>query len=290
MKPRFFYLVGALVIAGSVLAGAQNAPAQAPASASAAFEAASVKRFTAGRGGLPIPLMQPGRLTTRGITLRDLVRAAYSDQGILMTSQVVGGPDWMNTDRFDIVATAPSGTTVNMTMLRALLAERFALKVHTETREMPVFDMVIANSEGKLGPQLVKSTCVRPGPNGQAPVLPAGAVACAPLRLIPSPDGPTAIAQGILMSELAGTLSGFPEIARQVRDKTGLTDAYDLKISWVGGVKLGPNFEVAGTNPNADSGPGILTAVREQLGLRMENKRDQVAVLIVDRADPPTEN
>jgi uncharacterized protein (TIGR03435 family) len=278
---------GALVVAASVLAGAQSAP---QSSAGATFDAASIKRNVTGRGGLPFPRLQPGRLTTNGITLRALVRAAYGDEGISMMTQVVGGPSWMDSDRFDIVATAPSGSTINMKMLQALLVERFGLASHRETREMPVFDMVLANSDGKLGPQLVKSSCVRPGPDGQAPALPAGAVACAPLRLIPSAAGPTAMAQGVTMSELAGVLSGFPEIARQVRDKTALTGAYDLKISWVGGVRLGPNFEVAGTNPNADSGPGILTALREQLGLRMENTRDQVPVVIVDRAEPPTEN
>ena len=130
---------------------------------SPAFEVASVKPSSPNSsspfGGFPIIIPAPnGRLTATNVPLRLLVRMAYSVQDF----QIDGGPSWQMSQRFDITAKAEDGTAATMQpllpMLKTLLADRFKLKVHTETRELPVFALVIAREDGKLGPSLKPST------------------------------------------------------------------------------------------------------------------------------------
>jgi uncharacterized protein (TIGR03435 family) len=256
-----------------------------------AFEVASVKRNVSGQG-LPFPRFQPGgRFLAPRMTLQDLMRAAFASEGIQMASQIEGGPDWIGSDRFDIIATVSEDlarrddlASLQGALLQNLLAERFKLKVHTESRERPIYELVVVGKDGALGPQLTRSTCIRPtaAPTSAAP----GTQPCT-LRI----GGPANItAEGVTMPELATALSNFPIVDRVVRDRTNLTGAFDFQIRFVGAFTIGPGGTVGPPNPNADSGPSLFTALQEQLGLKLEPGRGPVTVIVVDHAEPPTED
>jgi uncharacterized protein (TIGR03435 family) len=273
---------------------AASAAAQQPPS----FEVASVKRNLADRGPLPSVIWQPGgQMRATGLTLKDLVRSAYVHDGIQLLGQIVGGPDWVSTDRFDIVAKSrvvpdanPSKTNqLRATMLKGLLADRFKLKVHTETRALPVFDLVLASEDGKLGPQLTVSTCTR------AAALRDGAATdnsrpCVPSRMIGMDPAKrmTMGFEGLTMSEFAAALVSFPDIGRPIRDRTGLTGTFDVQLT----MPMGQGRGLVGgpPNPGALIDTGILTAIQEQLGLKLEGRRDQVNVIVIDSVEPPTED
>ena len=137
-----------------VLGLASHPAAQSPAGL--AFEVASVKPSNPdvpGPSGMPVG----GRFNASNLTLRELVLRAYE----LFDSQLDGGPDWPTSRRFDIQARARdpvAGMTAMLPMLKTLLAERFKLKVHTERREMPIYTLVVARDDGRLGPNIMRST------------------------------------------------------------------------------------------------------------------------------------
>jgi uncharacterized protein (TIGR03435 family) len=299
---RMLLLAASLFVAGGIAAvAAQQSPA---------FEVASVKRSTANPGLFHIVRAMPGgRVTATALTLKELMRFAYMPDGIQLIEQIVGGPAWIGSDKFDLVAKADSVTAGDpdeanrqrMAMLKALLADRFKLRVHRDKRELPVFDLVLANKDGKLGPQMKMSTCNRQtvlsNAIGTSPAtMPASnGRACQPLRLLSlggrGAPGVTAGAEGVTIQEMTDVLSGFPEISRPIRDRTGLTGAFDLTINWVGGVQLNGNTgDVIGTNPNADAGPGIISALQQQLGLKLESRRDLVDVIVIDSVEPPADD
>src|SRR5437773_2416374 len=171
MKMRCLSAAAAVAaIVGPAGLGVMNEPrlrAQAPQTAAAgpAFEVASVKPNNSGDGRVMFANQPGGRFTATNVTLKMLIRQAYQ----LQDFQVVGGPGWMTSDHFDIVAKAEQGTppetpsldrtgpTRIQLMIRALLAERFQLVAHNENRELPIYALVLARSDGKLGPELRKS-------------------------------------------------------------------------------------------------------------------------------------
>src|SRR5688572_17480226 len=157
MKKLALALVGLALTAIGVWAQ-EKQPEPSPA-----FEVASVKpsspNSSSSFGGFPMVMPAPnGRLTATNVPLRLLVRMAYGVQDF----QIDGGPSWQMSQRFDITAKAEDGSAATMQallpMLKTLLADRFKLKVHTEKREMPVFALVVAREDGKLGPSLSPST------------------------------------------------------------------------------------------------------------------------------------
>ena len=267
------------------------------------FEVASIKPNKSGDGRVMIGMQPGGRFTATNVPLRMLIRNAYQ----LQDSQLVGGPDWITNERYDISAKAEDGAVSGpqppmgqpgaiQLMLRALLAERFKLVVHNEDREMPIFALVLNRPDGKLGPQLTKSDvdCAammgRGRGNGRGPIPP-------PEPGQPMPCG-IRIGFGNMavgsapMSQVAASLSQFA--GRIVVDKTGLTGAYDMNLTWtpdnmpqrppgapeplVNGVPIDPN------------GPSLFTAVQEQLGLKLESQKAPIKVLVIDRAERPVEN
>jgi uncharacterized protein (TIGR03435 family) len=173
-------------------------------------------------------------------------------------------------------------------MMRALLAERFRLKVHNETRAVPVFALVMARQDRKLGPQIVpaafdcnalRAAIARgersvPPPEGDRPVCGART---APGRFLVG---------GYPIADFARTLSGFVG-GRPVVDRTGLTGIYDIELTWTPEVPpAAPNGAPSpGFDPN---GPTLFTAVQEQLGLKLEPTTGPVEVLVIDSADRPT--
>jgi uncharacterized protein (TIGR03435 family) len=259
--------------------------AQAAADNQETFEVASIRRNVSGTqqgGGLAAP--QPGgRFIALGATLRRLVADAYSDRELF---DVIGGPPWAGTDRFDINARAegersPAGIR---RMLRTLLADRFKLVVHSETREMPVYTLTLARADRRLGSKLRPSDpkCAEearnffPGAMGFPPP-------CGDFRL-----GARALtARGVSMDALARLLGG--RAGRPGLDRTGLDGVYDLDLEWSSdlGLQQAPRGS-AGAGELSPDGLSLFTALQEQLGLKLEPARSPVAVLVIDSAEPPT--
>ncbi len=278
-----------------------NTPQAAPAGP-LQFEVASVKPNKTGAGQVSIGVQPGGRFNANNVALRDLIRIAYQVQPF----QIVGGPAWLASDRFDIAAKAesefpaggpqvPGGPPgVPALMLQSLLKDRFKLAAHTEMREMPTYDLVLLRTDGKLGDRLKLSSldcaaiaAARRG--GGPPPAPAAGGRGGPLcgmRI-----GPGLLSgNGVSMTFLANSLSQM--VQRVVTDKTGLSGNYEFEVAFTPeGPQAGPGGPPPGApplppvDPNA---PSIYTAVQEQLGLKLEGTRGQVSVLVVDRAEPPT--
>jgi bla regulator protein blaR1 len=266
--------------------------AQSPAPS---FEVASIKRNKSGDGFVGRGF-QPGGTTFVNVPVRQLIQQAYGVQPF----QVIGGPAWINVDRFDITAKAegtPPPDQMNL-MLRSLLAERFKLVARPETRELPVYYLVKAREDGQLGAALKPSTvdCAaargRLGPPGPPPG--GGGPAPGPLancRMTMAP-GRLAVA-GQPMSQFATMLG--PQVQRPVIDKTGLTGRYDFEVSFMpegrGGMPLGPPPPGAPPLPPIDpDAPSMFTALQEQLGLKLDSGRGPVEVIVIDSIEPPTED
>jgi len=273
-----------LVAAGPVL------EAQTPQADTAAFEVASVKPNKTGDGRIGIGISPGGRFTATNVATRILVRQAYNVQDF----QIVGAPDWVGSDRFDVVAKAPEGDVTGdqmRPMLRALLEERFKLTAHMETRDMPIYALVKARADGKLGPALAPAAtdCTaargrRGGGPPPAPFQPGQKLDCGMMIGIGRIN-----AGGMPMSELARTLSS--QVGRVVLDKTGLSGGYDFEMNYapeqLGGG--GPPLQLNGAPPPVDpNAPNLFTAIQEQLGLKLESTRGQVEVLVIDRIEQPT--
>ena len=284
MAPREFAasdiagIVAMAVAVGGILLHMDRLQAQESA-AHPRFEVTSVKVNTLNDN---IILIQStgSRFTARGFTAADLIRHAYRVQEF----QTAGGPDWMNAIKFDIVGTYPEGLTrtgeTERLMVRALLEDRFGLVVHKETRERPVFALVVAKP-GTLGPQLQRSTadCSKPNPNC------AGWV------------GPGFIRQrGKTMANIANEFSKLTmtgsSLHRLVVDRTGLEGQFDLDVRFT--PEVIPPIP-AGARPDwmpeiDPNGPSIFAAVQEQLGLKLDAQQGPVEVLVVDRLQRPRED
>ena len=220
-----------------------------------------------------------GGFSATGVTVRQLVLRAYG----LQDSRLVAGPGWMNSDRFDIEARAEGDVTPDRfsSMLRSLLAERFNFGAHDETRDIPIYALVLSRSDGRLGPKLRRSE-VDCDAVAEAAIARGGA----PPRA--TPGEPPACSVGFSgrgqmaarSKPLPALLTFFSQVtARTVVDRTGLTGIFDVDLTWT------PDA----AQPDAD-GPSIFTAVQEQLGLKLEPLKTPVMVLVVDRVESPSEN
>jgi uncharacterized protein (TIGR03435 family) len=245
------------------------------------FEVASIRRNlsrTQLGSGLAGP--QPGgRFIAREATLQRLVGDAYD------VEEVEGGPAWVRSDRFDVNARGAGQSQDDIRrMLRALLADRFKLVVHRESREMPVYTLTTARADRRLGPRLQPSDpkCAEearnffPGALGFPPP-------CGDFRL-----GAGALsARGVTLGNLAKLLAG--RAGRPGIDRTGLEGVYDLTLEWSSDLGLRPAPpDAAGAADLRPDGLSLFTALEEQLGLRLEPGRGPVDVIVIDRADPPT--
>ena len=269
-------LLGAPPVAGATQGQAQtqaDAPLAAPA-----FDAISIKPNHSGEPG-GSSRAQPGRYVGVNVTLMRLVRLAYRP-----TEEFDGGPDWKDRDHFDVeaVATGNPGPPQMLAMLRMLLADRFKLVAHTETRSLPVYELALARPDGRLGPSLagVAPACPPPGP--------------------PSPQAPGASQAGSQpircgFRQLDGVLSGTGTLTnlaselsiagRRVVDRSGLEGVFSIELRW------SPDSSTAPAAPAApDAPPAIFTALREQLGLKLQPATAAVEVVVIDRAERPTEN
>ena len=240
---------------------------------------------------------QGGQFTARGLTLRTLIQHAYQVQEF----QVIDGPEWIDVEKYDIAARKPADVAApaagaERLMLRGLLEDRFGLAVHKETRERPVYALILARADGRLGPELRRSTtdC-----NNQAAGGRQGGSASSPWQVnaCGTSVGPGFIlAGGRTMAQLATALSTLTNtgssLNRLVVDRTGLDGTFDLTLRFT--PENIPDFGAAGPPrgmPAIDpNGPSIFTAVQEQLGLKLDSQRGPVEVLVIDRVQRPTED
>ena len=291
-----------------------NAGAQTPAGLS--FEVASVKPSNPNPdpgnplNSIALMLPQPGgRFTATNMPLRMLIMAAYE---LKQDGQLAGGPPAILAAKYDITAravnTATGWSKELPQLLRSLLAERFKLQTHTESRELPVYDLVLAHSDGRLGPDLKpsQSDCSKADEIGaeRAAALAKGDLTSfvgkpRPCSVSTDPSGgPLNLmmrGDGQEMKSLVEVLSMFT--GRTVRDKTGLTGRYDfdmkldLQMVLALARKMGANVP-AGTEakiPQSD-GSSLMTVLNEQLGLKLESTRDGVTVVVIDSVEAASED
>jgi uncharacterized protein (TIGR03435 family) len=237
--------------------------AQAPAGGEPklSFDVASIKPNNSGRlGGLSS--FRAGRFTATNATLQQLILGAYAIQPF----QLVGEPAWMDTDRFDIIATTQAVQTPEslQLLLRSLLRERFALAAHNETRQLPVYRLVLARNDRTLGKRLVKSDVDCALSRGKVPD---------PCTSRSSPG--RFLGTAVLFNSFLRTLQSA--VDRSIVDDTGLTGSYDVDLEWA-------------SQPDDPTTPSIFTALQEQLGVKLESARGPVDVLVIDHAEPPTAN
>ena len=300
---------------GSASARAQTTTPAAPVS----FEVASVKPSDPNSSSVfgSIPSMRPqgsGGIAVSNMPLRLLIRMAY---GGLQDFQIVGGPPWQMTNKFDIAAKIPEGSTIGSpdlpSMMKTLLADRFKLKTHTETRELPIYALTLARGDGKLGPDIKPSSSDCSGAEMQkrAEELAKGGGAAMlsmmakgetiPCMIMPAinPSNPNPTSgfglrgNGQAMTALTRLLTQVT--GRMVHDKTGLTGLYDFELRFDPQVlmamlpQLGINIPSAAAAANlpASDSPALLTALQEQLGLKLDAQRGPVEVLVIDSAEMP---
>ena len=289
-----------IVIGGPIGIGLLDAAAQGQATER--FEVATIRQNTGPAVGGPIGGglgFRPGRFSAENITLQQILTYAYE----LQAHEIFGGPDWVTSDRFDIAATMPPSPTVlddlntrarNRRLIRALLAERFKLVVHEERREMPVYSLVMARPDRRLGQRLrpFEGECGEPSKLGPPPNATFGMPTSDPSK---GPQWCMAFtgmgrlsAQGTPLSDLTMILARFPAVSRRVLDRTGLTGRFDFDLEWTPLVAP-PGAVAPGVPPDA-AGPTLFTALQEQLGLKLESTKETVSVLVIDSVNQPSPN
>ncbi len=298
------------------------------ASTPAEFEVASVKPYSqpivqpgtrktaVGRRGGP-GTNDPGQITWTGASLRAVIMNAYS-----VKSYQVTGPEWLDSERFDILAKVPEGTTKEqaLVMWQSLLASRFGLKLHRENKEIPVYELTV----GKGGPKM-KEAEPDPPPPSQPSKPPADGPA-GPVRLTRGTDGCPVFpggrggtsmmmmpgrfqmcAQQMTVESLCNMLTG--QLSRPVFDKTGLTGKYNFKLEFEpegalavsmppaggGGIAIGsqtgPPPDRPAVLPNPEPAPPLAAALQNQLGLKLEARKAPAEILVIDKIEKtPTEN
>jgi uncharacterized protein (TIGR03435 family) len=190
--------------------------------------------------------------------------------------RILGGPAWMLSDKYDVdtVGKENATTAERDAMVRSLLRDRFQLALHMERRDLPVYFLVVARVDGRLGPGLRRSEvdCLDPEARKKA------AAAARDTRIVCGItfDSGVFTAGGTAVSTMLGELTAAS--GRAVLDRTGLTGNYDIELKWM-----------PLPDPNSNS-VSIFTAVQEQLGLKLESGTASLEVLVIDRIEPPTEN
>jgi uncharacterized protein (TIGR03435 family) len=209
-----------------------------------------------------------GHYTARNATLKSLVSWFFG----VNDAQIVGGPGWVGVDRYDIQAQVDGQPTRDelFEMLQALLADRFQLQVHRESREMSRYVLVTPKNGLKFGPHFVKAGD-RDCSNGSA-----STPGCRGIVFSPK----TVTIEYTDFGQVAQTLSSI--IGRVVVDQTGLEGKYDISL----------DLEVTPPNgaPALSLGDTIMAALREQIGVRFDSQKGPVPVLVIDRAERPVEN
>lgn len=239
-----------------------------PANANPSFEVATIKPSKPGRPGKAFTV-RGRRFITINTTLIDMMTFAYRIQ----EKQIVGGPAWMKTDKYDVLAEPDGEGQPNdnqwRVMVQKLMTNRFQLKFHREKQELSVYAIVV----GKHGPELTKS---QGDPNGLPSMFFRGP-GVLPVR-------------NATMAEFAGLMQNV--LDRPVVDQTGLPGRYDFTLTWTPDESQLANLGIRVPPPanNADAPPGLFTAIQEQLGLKFKATKAPAEVLVIDHVEPPSPN
>jgi uncharacterized protein (TIGR03435 family) len=279
MTHRFSCLFASLAMITGLASAQQGAAPKAAAKAPLNFEVASVKatntRPQPGEGG-GIRVLPGGQTyVARFVPLKLMIKLMYK----ITDSQIVGGPDWMNTDMFDVRAKAEKPSTLDdlHIMFQNMLADRFKLQFHRETRTLPAFVLTVDKGGWKM------KVNEEPEPF-EIPIQFGGGG--------PPPTPPTFNGRRCNMEYLGWwlgqQLNNIQQLDRPVVDQTGLKGFYDFKLTFAPDLsgRTGPNGE---TPPSFD-GPNLFQALKEQLGLKLESSKGPVVVFIVDHVEKPADN
>jgi uncharacterized protein (TIGR03435 family) len=309
-------VLGVLDAPSSGWAQSQAAAAASAAQAAApkSFEVASIKPVAAENNGMVRIAMgiQPGgRYVASGVTASILIQQAYD----IKDYQISGGPSWITTDRFDIVAKAETPNLDRETLrqcLQSLLAERFNLKIHRESKDLPIYNLLV----GKTGHKLKLSETQPAPPSESQPPDPSkdakmgvggggvaaggGAAGGVAAGGAPAQKGSQmrmgrgqVSAQMVPVSGIAALLA--QQLSRPVIDKTDIKGSYDFNLQWTpdetqrgmgfGGVERPVSDAPLPSDP---TGPSLFTAIQDQLGLRLEASKGPVEILVIDRIEKPS--
>jgi uncharacterized protein (TIGR03435 family) len=223
------------------------------------FEVATIKPTDPAFGGIVMRLAG-GRFSATGFTLRDLIAFAYE----VDISQIAGGPNWAASERYDVLGKpekeGPLTRDIARVMLRDLLTDRFQLKIHRETREMPVYILTLGKNGSKMKPRTE-------GDGGES------------TRLVF--QGAKATGRNVSAKVLAEELQAMV-FDRPVVDRTGLAGSFDFNLSW--------RPEAGASAPGDPNDPDIFTAIQEQLGLRLQLQKAPAEMIVVDAAEKASEN
>ena len=277
------------VAAVIVLTTASRLAAQTAVSADApVFTVVSIKPNTSGSGRSNLDLQHGGRLVAVNVALLGLVRVAYGDDGPLTQDRLALSETWAErrsvmSEKYDIQATAERELAQPdlPRALRQLLSDRFRLRMHRETRAVPSYQLVLSRRDGRLGPGLRRSSmdCGQPAAAAENGRSPCG-----------FQSFPGKASGRVLIGDLARRVlpAGVGD-GRPIEDNTGLQGTFEFALEWT------PDAAAPARPPDAPPAPPIdpngssfVTALREQLGLRLEPRTGSIDVLVVDRAERPS--
>jgi uncharacterized protein (TIGR03435 family) len=258
-----------------------SSPAPAATDTQPVFEVAAIKENHSANGNSNSDTNQ-GRFKATNVSLKNLIQ--YDAYGI-PGPRILDGPKWLDSAKFDIDAKTEDSVTEHLqgldnkqrkaesqAMFQQLLADRFKLAVHWETRELPIYALVVLKNGSKLQPTKETGDGSGTSTNGNGSTV-------------------QFTAKNISIPELAESLTQelSQEVGRTILDKTGIEGKYDLTLKWATSLDSTPVSNAAdGASPN--SLPSIFTAIQEQLGLKLESSKGPVQVLVVDHAEMPSEN
>jgi uncharacterized protein (TIGR03435 family) len=287
----------------AVVIAAPHAQAPAPATSEPAFEVASVKRNTSGDTTARYQMPPNGTVTITNATMRQIIERAYPLPGLRMASYALVVPannpllrgsdplEQRAAPRFDIQGKPPEGAEPGSSrlMLRTLLADRFKLRVHMETRETPAYTLTVAR-DGRLGPNLraTQVDCASydkeriTNRDLESPGGADGRPICTSMfdrGSISITAGKTTVRSAGPFTRLLSTLQ--PYLSRPIVDNSGLTGLFEWTLT----------FAVIPEDPAFDTREaGLVTAIRDQLGLRLERSTTPYEVLVIDSVEMPSEN
>ena len=251
-----------------------------------------------GRGG-------PGRIDFTNMPLRRLIRQAYD----IHDSQIIGGPDWLDSQGFDVTATFVGDPSPERrrSMMQTLLRDRFKLTFHAEKRDMPIYALIAARPDKRLGEGLRKTAdgaCLPRGAGLNAAPSTSGPAPPPPSPFDPNAEAPCGsiifgpgrlLAHGVPIDMLTNALGGLPAITafnRIVQNQTGLEGTYDFDFKFANefagrGGAFAPPPGAGAAAPAPGEEPALFTALQEQLGLKLDPRRANVEVMVIDSIQKP---
>jgi uncharacterized protein (TIGR03435 family) len=282
--------VAHVLAAGFLFTGVVLGQSPEPTQPSLAFDVTSVRPLeSAERGGIGPPVN--GIVRARGVEVRRLIQYAYGLDPQRHDPVPEGGPSWIDRDLFEVIGQGPPDLTFPNArrMMLTLLRERFALRTHVERRELPIYALVVARTDGRLGPGLRPSTVdcsaysetlLRTGRLAAAREI---STTCELLSGGGIGGGRLQLRGTGTIRDMLRSLARSPDVDRPIVDRTGLTGTFDVDFVWA----------PARTGPAAAAAVdvvSIFTAAQEQLGLKLEAQREQLDVVVIGSVQRPTPN